>query len=73
MDTLGAVIGPSLAFLVLYYLGNKYTLIFGFSLIPAFLAVLLIFGVKEKKRIKNNNYSFKLSFSILNRELEMFF
>ncbi len=73
MDSLGAVIGPSIAFLILHFLGNQYKLIFGFSIIPAILAVLLVFGVKEGKSIKNENHSFKLSFFILDKKLKMFF
>lgn len=73
MDSLGAVIGPSIAFLILHFLGNQYKLIFGFSIIPAILAVLLVFGVKEGKSIKNENQSFKLSFFILDKKLKMFF
>jgi len=49
MDTLGAIIGPLLAFLLISSLGSRN--IFFLSLIPGSIAVLIIgFGVREKAR-----------------------
>jgi len=53
MDTLGAVIGPAVAYVILAWLGSTetgYRAIFYLALIPAFLAVAVIwFFVKEPK------------------------
>jgi MFS family permease len=50
MDTLGAIIGPLLVFLLISVLGTRN--IFFLSLIPGSLAVLVIaIGVKEKARV----------------------
>ncbi len=50
MDTLGAVVGPALAFLLLEIYSNGYRIIFWLSIIPAIIAVLLIvFFIVEKR------------------------
>jgi len=49
MDTVGAVIGPALAFFLLSASNNNFREIFWISLAPAVLAVLMIFTVREKK------------------------
>ncbi|MEM0360610.1 MAG: MFS transporter [Candidatus Diapherotrites archaeon] len=56
MDTIGAIIGPLLAFLILSLLSQNFRLVFLLSFIPAFLAVLIIlFFVKEEKNpVKDN-------------------
>jgi len=50
-DTLGAVVGPLLAFLLLPLLNNNYRIIFLISFLPALASVLLIFLVREKKTL----------------------
>lgn len=54
MDTLGAIIGPALAFLLLGWFGQDeagYRMVFLMALIPAFIAVLLIAAfVREPKK-----------------------
>lgn len=51
MDTMGAVVGPALAFFCLGIFSNNYRLVFWLSVLPGLVAVLLIiFGIKEKKR-----------------------
>ncbi|HEY4686635.1 MAG TPA: MFS transporter, partial [Candidatus Subteraquimicrobiales bacterium] len=50
-DTLGAVVGPLLAFLLLPLLNNNYRTIFLISFLPALASVLLIFLVREKKTL----------------------
>jgi MFS family permease len=51
MDTMGAVIGPALAFLLLRILSNDYRKVFWLSMIPGVIAVLLIiFFIAEKKK-----------------------
>lgn len=50
MDTLGAVIGPLLALLWLWYHpGGEYTQLFALALIPGLLSVLLLLVLREKK------------------------
>ncbi len=50
MDTMGAVVGPGLAFLLLGLFNNDYRTIFWLSMIPAGIAVLVIFVFIEEKR-----------------------
>jgi len=51
MDTMGAVVGPAIALLLLGHFDNNYRLVFWVSIIPGLLAVLtIILFIKEKKR-----------------------
>jgi len=51
LDTMGAVIGPALAFFLLGILSNDYRRVFWLSMIPGMIAVLLIiFFITEKKK-----------------------
>ena len=51
MDTIGAVIGPGIAFILLYYFAGNFRLVFFASAIPAVIAVCLIIAfIKEKKQ-----------------------
>ncbi len=51
MDTMGAVIGPALAFFLLGIFSNNYRWVFWLSMIPGAIAVLLIIlFIKEKKQ-----------------------
>jgi MFS family permease len=51
MDTMGAVVGPAIAMLVLGFFLNNYTLVFWLSMVPATIAVLIIiFCITEKKK-----------------------
>ena len=51
MDTLGAIVGPATAFLLLPVVHHHYPTLFALTLIPGFIAVALIaFVVKEKVR-----------------------
>jgi MFS family permease len=52
MDSLGAVIGPLLALVLIYFFQDKYSTIFFIAFIPSFLGVLLIFFVKEKAKFQ---------------------
>jgi MFS family permease len=49
MDTLGAVIGPSLALLYLYYYPQDYKTLFFIAFAPGLLAVLASLYIKDKK------------------------
>ncbi len=52
MDTLGAVIGPSLALLYLYYNPLDYKTLFYIAFLPGVLAVSVSFYLKEQKKEK---------------------
>lgn len=61
MDTLGAAIGPVIALVVLYFLPERYRLLFVISVIPGILAVLLTAFVKDtlqKTTVKSAKASF---------------
>jgi MFS family permease len=51
MDTLGAVLGPSLALLYLYYYPEDYITLFYIAFIPGLLAVISTFLLKDKNRL----------------------
>lgn len=52
LDTMGAVVGPALAFLFLGIFSNNYRTVFWLSMIPGAIAVLLIiFFISEKKKV----------------------
>jgi MFS family permease len=51
MDTMGAVVGPALAFFFLGLFSNNYRTVFWLSMIPGVIAVLMIiFFITEKKK-----------------------
>ncbi|MFN3407365.1 MAG: MFS transporter [Limisphaerales bacterium] len=51
MDTLGAIVGPATAFVLLQALDHHYPTLFALTLIPGLLAVVaIIFLVKERER-----------------------
>ena len=50
MDTFGAVLGPLLALLYLYYHPANYKSLFFIAFLPGVLAILLSFLIKEKKK-----------------------
>ncbi len=71
LDTVGAVIGPLVALLLLYYLDGQYRLIFLIAFIPALISViLLIMFVSEKKGEAKESMQFKLS--DFSREFKLF-
>ena len=49
MDTLGAVLGPTIALVYLYYYPESYRTIFLFAIIPGIFSVALTFLIREKK------------------------
>jgi MFS family permease len=52
MDTMGAVVGPAIAFFLLGIFSNNYRIIFYLSMIPGAIAVLLIIlFITEKKKV----------------------
>ena len=51
MDTMGAVVGPAIALILLQLYNNNYKMVFWLSMIPGAIAVLIIvMFIKEKKR-----------------------
>lgn len=79
MDTLGAVTGPALAYVILSYFGNAeaaYRDVFYLALIPAFLAVaVIIFFVREPKippEEKKEKPNFWKSLSLLHSDYKRF-
>ncbi len=54
MDTLGAVIGPSLALLYLFYFPQDYKTLFFIAFVPGLLAVLSSFFLKDKNTDKQS-------------------
>ena len=56
MDTVGAVIGPSLALAYLYYHPANYQSLFLITLIPGIIAIGITFLIREKKITGNRCY-----------------
>jgi MFS family permease len=50
MDTLGAVIGPLLALIYLYFYPQDYVTLFYLAFIPGIIAILFAFFLKDKQR-----------------------
>jgi MFS family permease len=62
MDTVGAIVGPSLALLFLYFFPNEYRQLFLWAFVPGVAAIIVTFLVKEKRketRIEKRYPSFK--------------
>ncbi len=60
MDTIGAIVGPASAFVLLPLLHHSYPHLFYLTLIPGLIAAALIaFGVKETKRLPVSHISFR--------------
>jgi MFS family permease len=66
MDTLGAVIGPFLALVYLYYFPQDYKTLFFIAFIPGLFAVLASFLLKDKKTFHNKPKVATHFFSFLN-------
>lgn len=59
MDTLGAIVGPASAFLLLRAFDGRYPALFAATLVPGLLAAgLILFAVKEKARAPVPHVSF---------------
>jgi MFS family permease len=75
MDSLGATVGPFIAFILLPILlasnlpGNAYRLLFAIAVIPAALAVIVLFFVKEKETGKKAS-GFKFDLRGFNYQLK---
>ncbi|TDE04143.1 MFS transporter [Flavobacterium hiemivividum] len=66
MDTLGAVLGPSLALLFLYFYPENYIALFYLAFIPGLLAITATFLLKEKQRTVTTDKKATPFFSFLN-------
>ncbi|OGG02734.1 hypothetical protein A2W14_02290 [Candidatus Gottesmanbacteria bacterium RBG_16_37_8] len=77
LDSAGAVIGPFLAFLLLYFFNDNLRLIFFLAFIPSVIGVfLLVFFVKEKRNTENpgpRKNEIRLRFHDLNPSFKLFF
>ncbi len=74
MDTMGAVVGPALAFFLLALFHNDYRTVFWLSMVPAVLAVLviLIFIQEKKTAMTCPTDRPKLAFSRFGWEVKFF-
>ncbi len=74
MDTFGAVVGPSLAILLLSLFANNYRLVFWLSIIPAAMAVVFIvfFITETAKRTPADSPKPKLSLSHFDWRFKLF-
>jgi len=60
MDTLGAVIGPAVALLFLYFYPGKYRMLFYIAFLPGIISIACTFIIKDKKnepKVNNNKTS----------------
>ena len=55
MDTLGAVMGPALALLFLYFYPGSYKTLFLIAFVPGVFAIVLTFLLKDKRRRPKEN------------------
>lgn len=61
MDTMGAVLGPSLALLYLYFYPENYKTLFLIALIPGGLAIIATFLISERRKGKRNGAEQKIN------------
>lgn len=54
-DTTGAILGPSLALLFLYFYPSQYKPLFLWAVIPGIAAILATFFLKEKRKVPQTN------------------
>jgi MFS family permease len=71
LDTLGAILGPLAAFIILALSQQNYRLLFGLAIVPGIIAVIIIlFGVKEI--VPETKRILKFSFKKLDTRLKVF-
>ena len=78
LDTLGALLGPIIAIIILYLTTNNFRFVLWFAVIPAVLCiVVLVFGVKEttlkKNILKKKSYFLFKNFSKITPMIWLFF
>jgi len=72
MDNSGAIVGPLLAFLLLFFFPLNYTNIFLFATIPAILGVLTIVVFIKEARVKQKENTEKFSFKHIPKKFYLF-
>jgi MFS family permease len=71
LDMLGAAIGILLAYFLINFEENSYRKLFLFSLVPAFIGVIIIFFIKDSTN-KILNKKVKFQWKILDKRLQLF-
>jgi MFS family permease len=76
MDTVGAVIGPALAFLILAFTGGNFQAVFWISMIPGFFALaciaIMVRDVKKAPHSDGQSVRLPISFGNLERDFKAF-
>jgi len=72
MDTLGAVLGASFAFILLVHYKGDYQMVFLISLVPAAAGVGVLFLAKEARKARVAVKKVSLGWSVLDHRLRMF-
>ena len=72
MDLLGTAIGILLAWYILSMVGNEYRTIFMYSLIPAFIGLVILLFVKDKKLENTPSKKVTFNWKNLDRRLKLF-
>ncbi len=70
-DTLGAVLGPLMAFILLEAYGLPFREIFLLAVVPALLSALLTLWIREKRREATKKTTLRSSFASLSRDLKL--
>ncbi len=65
MDTVGAILGPALAFLLLAVTSNDYPFLFWVSLVPALLALAVLYVFVKEKEPKKHGGKEEFTFSLV--------
>jgi MFS family permease len=65
MDTLGAVLGPAVALVYLYFNPGSYEALFFFAFIPGFLAIIFSLALREKQRYEKRKGKSRTFFSFV--------
>jgi len=74
MDSLGATIGVFIAYFLITRFNGNLRSVFLFSLIPAFLGILILFLVKEKKqKLSSGTEKLQFRWHALDKRLKLFF
>ncbi len=71
-DTLGAVLGPLVAFILLEFYGLPFREIFLWAVAPALLSALLTLFIRERRARREGRRRFRLSLAPLGRDLRTF-
>ena len=74
-DSAGAVLGPIIGLLLIYFFNNNLRLIFYLATIPGILGVLLLLFLVKEKRNRNllkSNKKFSFSWKFLNSKVKLF-